>query len=100
MIYKLKLEDGKFLKFKTISAPHGNEDSIKHDLQSECSLCSPVGMGILLSIDAVVKLNIFERDLKTAFLQTGEAIPEIFVIPCKRSKLGKVIWFLFATPYV
>ena len=52
-IYKVKANDDKSLKLKARIAPHGNEDSMKADMKSECCICSPTGVRIVLTFAAI-----------------------------------------------
>lgn len=70
VIYKLKYKDDKYIKLKARIAPLGNEDLLKHDLRSDCSICIAIGMRILLSTATTKKWFLTKLDVKTAFLQT------------------------------
>lgn len=51
--YKVKVNDDKSLKLKARIAPHGNEDSLKNELRSDCAMCPPIVIRIILSIAAL-----------------------------------------------
>lgn len=56
-------------------------------------MCSPVGMRILLSTATKQKWRLTKLDVKTAFLQTGQAERDVYVIPPRESDdFGKAIW--------
>lgn len=55
------------LKIKSITGPHGNEHSLKHDLLSDCSMCSPVRLRILISTATVNSWYVPKLCSKTAF---------------------------------
>lgn len=58
VIYKIKISDDASLKLKARIAPHGNEDSFKFDLKSDCAMCSPCGMRIILSLSSLYKWSL------------------------------------------
>lgn len=100
VIYKLKHNDVKSLKLKSRIAPLGNEDSVREELRSDCSMCSPVGMLILLSTVTDNKWYIVKLDVKTSFLKTGKAMRYVYVIPLHESAdSGKFVWLLLAAAY-
>lgn len=43
-VYKLKVNDDDNLKLKARIAPHGNEDSDKENLHTDCCMCPPIGI--------------------------------------------------------
>lgn len=49
VIFKIKMLHEKSLKHKAWIAPHGNGNFIRHELKSDCPMCSPIAMLILLS---------------------------------------------------
>ena len=72
-IYKLKQNDDQSLKLKARIAPHGNEDSDKENLHTECCMCPPLGIRIISTTATVRGWRIVRADAKSAFLQTGPA---------------------------
>lgn len=68
MLYKVKVEDDHPLRLKDRINSHGNEDAFKGYLRSDCSMCSAVGMLIILSISALRRRRVTKIDVKTAFL--------------------------------
>lgn len=97
VLYKININDDKSLKLKARIAPHGNEDCMKDDLKSACSMCSSVGLRILLLTASLQKWRLSKIDVKSASLQTGNAARDVYVIPPKESAdLGKVLWLLLA----
>lgn len=100
LIYKLKVLDDHSLKLKARIASHGNEDSLKNELSSDCSMCCPVGMRLLLSTAALRKWLLIKMDVKPAFLQTRPAQRDVYVVPPRESKdRGKRLWLLLAAAY-
>lgn len=83
-VYKLKVLDDHSLTFKASISLHGNEDSLKKDLQSYCLMCSPIGIRIVLSLPAIYRWPIPDSDAKSASLQTGDAQWLVYArMPCE-----------------
>lgn len=80
-IYKVKVNKDDNLKMKARIAPHGNQDSIKSKLKSDCNMCYPSGLRIVLSIGSLKGCRITKADVKAAFIQTGIALLDVYVIP-------------------
>lgn len=57
------------------------EDSMKDELTTDCATCSPAGLRILESVAYLFGWKVIRVDGKTAFLQTGKAQREVYVIP-------------------
>lgn len=51
-IYKVKINEDKPMKLKARIAPHGNEDSLKSVLKSDCCICCPTGLRIVVMISS------------------------------------------------
>lgn len=80
VIYKFKLLYDQSLNLKACIATHGNEDSKKY-LRSDCAICLPVGMRIILSLVSIRRWRLSKIDVKTAFLQTGQAQHDVYLLP-------------------
>lgn len=50
--YKFKLNDDLSLKLKARIAPHGNEDNDKDVMKTDCCMCFPLGIRVVLSISS------------------------------------------------
>lgn len=98
-IYKIKINDDQTLKLKARIAPHGNEDSLKNELKSDCCMCAPVGIRIILMVATLNKWKITRADVKSAFLQTGTPSRDVYVIPPRESKRKNFAWLLLAAAY-
>lgn len=81
------------MKLKARIAPHGNEDSMKYQLRSDCSQCTPTGIRVLLSLATLYEWRISKIDVTSAFLQTGHAERDVHVRPPAESYQRK--WFLW-----
>lgn len=72
-VYKLKVEYDGVLKLKDRIATHGNEDSVKYDMRSDCAMCASICVRMLLAIATLCRWCISKTDVNAAFLQTGPA---------------------------
>ena len=99
VIYKVKMNDDKALKLKARIAPHGNEDSLKHDLRSDCCVWPLTGIRLLLSMASLRKWRITKMDVESAFLQTGDANRNVYVVPPRESKNRSFYWLLLTAAY-
>ena len=85
VVYRIKVEDDQSLKLKARIAPHGNEDSEIEFLKSDCAMCWPLGIRIVVSVSTCRKWLIVKTDTEMAFHQTGTAGRHVFVWPPKES---------------
>lgn len=98
-IYKIKLNDDSSLKLKARIAPHGNEDCENDIMKSDCCMCSPIGIRILISIATFRGCRVIRIYVKTAFLQSIPANRNVYVIPPRESQSRGVLWVLLAAAY-
>lgn len=82
-IEKGKVEDGRAMKLKVHIAPYGKEDSIRHELGSDCSMSSPVGLRTLVSVPALYRLRLTKMDVQSPLLQTGQAVRDVYLAPTR-----------------
>lgn len=83
-IYKLKVNENGSLKLKSRIAPHDNEDRIMSELKSDCDKCSSSGVRFALCFATLEVWRLTKTDVKAAFIQTGQALRDLFVInPCQ-----------------
>lgn len=75
------MNDDQTLALKARIAPHGNEDSIQNQLHSDCCMCPPTGIRIVLMVAAVMAWPLRKADMKSAFLHTGAAQRDVYVTP-------------------
>lgn len=73
VLYKIIHNDDGSLKLKALTASHGNEDDLKDQLYTDCTMCPPNGIRLLQSIASLFGWKIFDVDALTAVLQTGDA---------------------------
>lgn len=92
------IDDGS-LKRKARIAPHSNEDNDKHLMRTDCCMCSPIGIRIVLSVTSYRGWRIVRVDVKTAFLQTGPAIRVVYMIPTAEYRRRSPLWLPLAATY-
>lgn len=81
VVYKVKVEDGRVLKLNARILTHGNEESLPHALQSDCSMCSPVSMRTIFSVAALFLWRLAKMDEQSSFRQTVQAAPDAYMAP-------------------
>ena len=100
VLYKIKKNDDVSLKLKARIAPHGNEDNIKNDLSTDCTTCPPSGLRIVESVASLHGWKVHKADVKSAFLQTGAAMRDVFVKPPRESGMRSThMWLLLTAAY-
>lgn len=100
VLYKLKSNDDKTIALKARIAPHGNEDKEKEKLTTDCQTCPPSGIRIVLSLSSLKGWKTIRIDAKRAFLKTGRATREVYVIPPTESKMRSTHrWLLLVAAY-
>lgn len=80
-------------------APHGNGDSIKGEVKSDFNMFSPSVVSIVLSIASLKNWILTKDDRKAAFLQTGLALRDVYVIPPRECPKKDVYWMLLTAAY-
>lgn len=99
VIYKLKVDDDRSLKLEASIAAHGNEESARDLLRSDCSMCPPAGFRIVTSIATLMKWRLTKIDIKTAFLQSGKAERDVFVALNRKVLTMAILWALLTSAY-
>lgn len=99
MIYKIKERDDKTLYCKARIAPHGNEDCAKAELKPDSSTCPPSGIRVLLSLCVLHQFSIVKVDIKSAFLQSGHALRDVYVMPPRECPNRRFCWLLELAAY-
>lgn len=54
-LYKVKTNDNSSLQQNAITAPHGNDDTIKDEIKSDCCMRPPIGIRLILSAASMRK---------------------------------------------
>lgn len=99
-VYKVNHDDDGSLRIKARIAPHGNEDSLKHIVKSDCAMSSPTSIRYILTIAALNRCVISRADVKFAFLETGQAQRDVFVRTPRESADKRHYWLLLSAAYV
>lgn len=99
VLYKVKIRDDGSKMMKARIAPHGNRNREKEDIKTDSATCSPVRMRIILSIAVIKGWKLAKIDFKSAFLQSGQAIRDVYVVPPRESKKRFVYWLLLTSAY-
>ena len=99
VLYRVKIcDDGSHI-MKARIAPHGNKDCEKSNLKTDSATCPPVGIRLLLSLASIHKWPIAKVDFKSAFLQTGEAKRDVYVVPPRECATKSCYWLLLTAAY-
>lgn len=56
-------------------------------------------MKLILSLAVIKRWNLAKIDFKSAFLQSGQAVRDVYVVPPKGSKERFVYWLLLTAAY-
>lgn len=80
-------------------APHGKKDNEKSQLKTHSAVCPPAGIKILLSLTSTFQWRLAKIDFKSAFLQTGRAKRDVYVIPSRESTDKGKYWPLLTASY-
>lgn len=99
MAYKIKTEDDGFLQLKARIASHGKKNAMKHMMKSDCAMCSPIGIRLILAIAAIMRWNVTNADVKSAFLQTGRADRNVYVLSSPESNEQQHYWLIHFAAY-
>ena len=99
VIYKVKINDDGSQKMKARIAPHGNKDKDRHRLKTDSATCPPTGIRLLLSLACIHKWNLAKIDFTSAFLQTGAANRDVYVVPPRESSDKSHYWLLLTSAY-
>lgn len=94
--HKMEHKNDNLLTLKARIAPHGNEDSMKPEVKTDCCTCFSSEIRLLLSLSPCKKWRPPKIDVKSAFLQTSSAASDVFVIPSRESSDRPLYWLLLA----
>lgn len=86
-IHEIRIDETNSLRPRT--APHGNESSLKNKKKSDCAMCSPVGIRIVLAIAATRQWPLIKADVRPAFVGTGKDERHFYVRPPCESREKK-----------
>lgn len=99
VIYKIKKNDDGSYKMKARIAPHGNKDKERENLKSDSATCPPTGIRVLLSIASLLQWPLAKVDFTSAYLQTGPALRDVYVIPPRECRNRSNYWLLLTAAY-
>ena len=99
VIYKVKANDDGKLKMKARIAPHGNKDKDRDLLKTDSAQCLPTGIRILISIAMIMKWLLAKINFFSAFLQTGDAKPDVCAITPQECNRISSYWLLLTSAY-
>lgn len=98
-VYKIKLEDDNKLLLKARIAPHGNEDSMKGQIRTDCSSCSPTSIRIMLTIFTIIYSEIARSESNAAFIKTSQAECHVHVRLLRESHDKTFYWLVLVSAY-
>ena len=99
VLYKVKSLDDNSLLMKARIAPHGNEDRERYNLRTDSESCSPLGIRVLQSIAVIKKWFLTKVDILSAFLQSGPAERDVYVVPPRECSDRWFYWLLLTAAY-
>lgn len=80
IVSKLKRNREVSLMLKARIAPHSNENNQKPDLRTECFMCSPSEVHILLAVSATGRWRIDKANARSTFSSRGCAPRGVYVV--------------------
>ena len=80
-------------------ASHGNKDRDKEILKTDSCTCPPTVIRLLLSVASPMKWTVTKIDFKAAFLQTGMAQRDVYVVPRNEIERKNYYWLLLTASY-
>lgn len=99
VLFKVKLLDDGSKMIKASIAPHGNKYRERDNLKTDSATCAPVLMRIVLPIATIKNWHLSKIDFKSAFLQSGPACRDVYVVPPLESKSRFVYYLLNTAAY-
>lgn len=95
----LKMNDDESLKLNARIAPHGNEDSDKENLHTECCMCPPLGIRVVSSTATIRKWHCVRTGAESAFMKTGQSQRDVYVYTAAESRFRNMLWLLVVAAY-
>lgn len=86
VLYKIENKENNPPKLEAGIAPHRNEDSVKRELRSDCSMCGTLDVKNAISISTIRKWHLSRVDVKSSFLQTGATERSVHFFPPRESR--------------
>ena len=100
VLYKFKVLYDESNMVRARTAPHGKKGDEKYFLKTDSQTCPPVVIRIPLSIGSILKLCLAKIDVKSAFLQKGTAMRDVYVVPPRECSSRSVYWLLLTAEYL
>lgn len=91
--------DDIFLRLKARIAPRGGKDSKKLRLKTDSAVCLLTGIQISLLFATIFKRCLAKIDFESAFLQTGDALRDVYVVLPRESSDENHYWLLLKAAY-
>lgn len=99
VLYKIKRRDDGTLTCKARIAPHVNEDRDSQKLRTDSASCTPMGIRVLFSLCVLFQWYLTKIDVKGAFLQSGLATRDVYVVTPRECANRYVFWLLNVATY-
>lgn len=68
-------------------------------MRPDCCMCPPVELWVIISTASVLRCRIVKLDVKSAFIQTGLADRQVYIIPPFESTRRNELWLLLTAAY-
>lgn len=99
-IFEVKEDDEKVRKLKARLVTHVNRDDMKNEIRKDFSNADMIIVRLLIGIALCIGFSFGVAGVKSAFLQSGPILREIFVRPAPEFwKRKGVLWKLTKLPY-
>lgn len=98
-LYKIKVLENGALCCKARIATHGTQDREEDNLDTDYEMCPQIGVRMLLSTCALMQWHLTKLYIKGAFLQSGEASRDVYVILPKEFAAKSFYWLLLVAAY-
>ena len=95
----MKENDDGSLKMKARITPRGKKDGDKDLLKTFSAQCPPTRLRILTSIATIMRWPLAKIDITSAFLQTGGAKRDVYVVPPRECHNRSNYWLLLTSAY-
>lgn len=101
VVLKIKTKDDESLKIKAQIVVHGNRDTAREKVGSDCAAADMDVIRMVLCMAACLGFNVDSADIKEAFMQSGPIQRSVFVGPprdCHRKR--GMVWKLLKLTYL
>lgn len=94
VLHKVKVADTETLLCEARIAPDCNMDPERFHLKTDFVSCHPLGIRIFLSVCTLYSWLLSNIGIKSAFLQSGAATRDFYVIPSRECSKRLFCWLL------